>query len=139
MKLAKSTSQAIEKAFIVEKMLLNEPQVYIPIDHFIHDGVYIRTATVPKDVMIVGAAIKIPTTLIISGDCIMTTDKNSVRISGYNVFQAECGRKQIFLALTKTSITMIFKTNSATVEEAEKEFTDQFAELQTAKGMLCQA
>lgn len=108
----------------------------IPIEHFIHEGVYYRTCFVPKDVAIIGALVKIPTTVIVSGNCYVTLGNTIGKLEGYNVIKAEAGRRQAFRAITDTYITMCFRTNSKDVKEAEKEFTDEWILLTTNRKEL---
>lgn len=116
--------------------LENCKEVEIPIEHFIHEGVYYRTCKVPKDTAIIGAFIKIPTTVIVSGDCYVTLGNTVGRLEGYNVVQAEAGRRQAFRAIEDTYITMCFRTDSKDVKEAEKEFTDEWMLLTTNREEL---
>lgn len=113
-----------------------DQEVDIPIEHFIHEGVYYRTCKVPKDTAIIGAFIKIPTTVIVSGDCYVTLGNTIGRLEGYNVIKAEAGRRQAFRAVEDTYITMCFKTESTDVKEAEKEFTDEWMLLTTNREEL---
>lgn len=113
-----------------------DQEVDIPIEHFIHEGVYYRTCKVPKGVAIIGAFIKIPTTVIVSGDCYVTLGNTVGRLEGYNVIKAEAGRRQAFRAVEDTYITMCFKTESTDVKEAEKEFTDEWMLLTTNREEL---
>jgi len=126
----------------VEQHLAKFKQVQIEIEQHIHDGVYSRTAFVPAGIVISGAEIIIQTTLIISGDASILTPSGWARLTGYVVLEAVAGRKQVFFAHSDTYITMVFKTNADTFEEAEREFTSEPNNLQTrsnAKGeMICQ-
>ena len=115
---------------------LGDREVDISIEHFIHEGVYYRTCKVPKDTVIIGAFIKIPTTVIVSGDCYVTLGNTVGRLEGYNVIKAEAGRRQAFRAVEDTYITMCFKTESTDVKEAEKEFTDEWMLLTTNREEL---
>lgn len=110
--------------------------VNVPIEHFIFDGVYYRTCRIPKGVAIVGALIKIPTTVIVSGDCLVSLGLTIGRLTGYNVVRAEAFRRQAFKALEDTCVTMCFKTNAKDVKEAEKEFTDEWKLLTTNREEL---
>lgn len=111
-------------------------EVGIPLEHFIHEGVYYRTCFVPKGVAIIGALVKIPTTVIVSGDCYVTLGNTVGRLEGYHVIKAEAGRRQAFRAITDTYITMCFRTDSKDVKEAEKEFTDEWILLTTNREEL---
>lgn len=98
----------------------------------IHDGVYTRTVIVPPNVILVGALIKIPTTLLVNGDCYINVNSDDLsdlslqRYTGFNTFKASALRKQIFYTVSETSITMIFATKAKTFDEAEREFTDEY-------------
>lgn len=111
-------------------------EVDVPIEHFIHEGVYYRTCKVSKGVAIIGAFIKIPTTVIVSGDCLVSLGNTIGRLTGYCVVKAEAGRRQAFRAIEDTYITMCFKTECKDVKEAEKEFTDEWMLLTTNRDEL---
>lgn len=106
------------------------PQVNLEVEHFIHEGVYYRTVRVPKDVVIIGAVLEIPTTVIISGKCVMLVGNQAVELEGYHVFKGQKYRQQTFRALEETCITMCFATKAKTVEEAEREMTSSSELLQ---------
>jgi hypothetical protein len=75
--------------------------------------------------MITGALIKIPTVLIISGAVVIYLDGAAQELHGYHVFAASAGRKQAFVALADTDLTMLFPTAAKTLEAAERAFTDE--------------
>jgi hypothetical protein len=108
-----------------EMQLALNPKGDLPIQHDLHAGMYARTVMVPAGIQITGALIKIPTILIVSGDCFVTLGAEVRRIKGYAVFQASAGRKQAFRAVCDTWLTMIFPTMAQTVEAAERAFTDE--------------
>ena len=58
--------------------------------------------------------------------------------SGYSVLKGMDGRRQVFSAFEDTYITMFFASNASTVEEAEKEFTDEWQLLTNNREELCQ-
>jgi hypothetical protein len=121
------TGEAVDKVREAEAKLLNLPQVDIPVHHNLHAGMYARTITIPAGVAITGALIKIPTILIVDGHCEVFTGAESVVMTGYHVLQASAHRKQVFLAYSDTTMTMLFPTAATTVEQAENEFTDEAA------------
>lgn len=104
-------------------------QVEIETKSTIHAGIYCRTCKVPKGVAIAGALIKIPTIIHVVGDFSMTVGGKSARYAGYHIFKAAAGRRQFFLAHEDTFISMTFATQAKTLDEAEKEFTDEFNQL----------
>lgn len=124
-------SDAMSRVRALEVEIERAPQVQIRIDHWLHAGVYARTAYVPAGVVMTGAEIKCETLLMIQGDVSIFRGTDTVRLSGFNTLQAEAGRKTAFLAHMDTMITMIFATNAATLEDAENEFTDESHRLQS--------
>lgn len=108
---------------------LQRGQVGIKTHHLLHGGVYSRTMTVAAGLRIVGALIKIPTTVVIDGDAYVWLGEKAVRVKGRKVLPASAGRKQVFQANKETHITMSFATSAKTVEEAEREFTDEWESL----------
>ena len=80
---------------------------------------------VPANHVIVGVLIKVPTQVIVAGAARVLVGDKFQSISGYNVMPGQSGRKAIFIAITDIYITMIFKTDAQTVDEAEAEFTDE--------------
>jgi hypothetical protein len=116
---------AIAKVRHLESMARRLPQVAIETRHVIHAGLYARTIVVPAGVMITGALIRIATLLIVEGDVIVYVDGVPVHVQGYAVLPASAGRKQAFVAQADTRLTMVFPTSAKTVEQAEREFTDE--------------
>lgn len=120
------TSAAIARVAEFERHRMALPQVAIHTQHVLHAGMYARTITIPGGVMVTGAIIKRATTLVVSGDVLMSRgDDEGQRITGTAVIPAGAGRKQVFAAYADTTVTMIFPTGAKTVEEAETEFTDE--------------
>lgn len=116
---------AIERVRDAENAESLKPQVEFDTQHVLHAGLYARTIRLPVGVQITGALVKIATVVIVSGDCIVWFGYGSRRLIGYNVLPASAGRKQAFVALSETFITMLFPTEAKTVEDAERQFTDE--------------
>ncbi len=125
------TALAIERVKTLEQAIEREAQIDIPITHTLHGGLYARTAHIPAGAVIVGALIKVPTLLILNGDCDVYTGEEVAHLNGYYVLSADAGRKSAFFAHQHTTLTMVFPTRAATVEEAEAAFTDETDKLQT--------
>lgn len=135
LRIAPMSAAAIDQAARLEEAsLAHMPQVQIPVDHCLHAGLYQRTVKVPAGIVITGALIRIATLLIVSGDCIVHVEGGPIELHGHHVLRAEAGRKQVFVALTDTYLTMVFPTSAATVEEAEREFTEEADKLQSRQG-----
>lgn len=115
----------------IASMLLGAPAVEIPVEQFLHAGIYVRTCMVPKGAAIVGALIKIPTVVFVSGQCEVTVGQKMRPVNGFAVLRAAAGRRQVFLAQEDTIITMAFASSAKTCADAEKEFTDEWELLTT--------
>jgi hypothetical protein len=74
---------------------------------------------------VTGVLITIPTVLIVSGHATLFIGGEDVELKGYAVIPASAGRKQAVYAHADTLFTMLFPTAARTVEEAEREFTDE--------------
>ncbi|MDR1947621.1 MAG: hypothetical protein LBQ51_10730 [Desulfovibrio sp.] len=127
-------SDEVENVRQLESAALLLPQVDIPTEHVFHAGMYARTIKIPAGVMLTGAQIKVATILIISGDTLIYGEDGATRYDGYFVSLGQCGRKQAFYALRDTYLTMLFPTDAASVDEAEREFTDEYEKLFSRKG-----
>lgn len=114
---------------IERRTLETQPQVNLPVIHSLHAGVYSRTVMLPADRYMTGAEMKIPTTVVIFGDCLVNLAGEFVRVTGHATLCGAPGRKQLFVAVVDTYVTMFFATFAKTVAEAEAEFTDQAGEL----------
>ena len=123
------TSKAIAKVGRLEKFILQHEQFVPDTDHVIHGGMYCRTIVLPGGMVLAGALIKVPTILIVSGHVRVFLDNESVDIHGYRVLAASAIRKQAFLVFEDTVLTMIFTTDSDTVEACEEQFTDEADQL----------
>lgn len=119
------SDEAIGNVRRLESLARELPQVRIVTRHVIHGGMYARTVCVPANVMITGALVKLPTLLIVDGDAVVHLDGESARLTGHCVLPASAGRKQAFVALADTHITMLFPTAARSVAQAEREFTDE--------------
>lgn len=118
-------ADAIDKVRALEVQAMAQQQVEIETMHLIHAGLYQRTIKIPAGVMLTGALVKIATTLIVSGDCIVYIGGETIRLTGYHTLPASAGRKQAFVAVTDTFLTMSFATDATSVEQAEEQFTDE--------------
>jgi hypothetical protein len=109
----------------------NWEQIPFKVEHFLHAGMYCRTLTMPADSILTGAHIKIPTIVIISGNCLVYRGDDFVNLIGYHALAASADRKQVFVAAEQTTITMLFATDANDVKKAEEEFTDEWSRLTT--------
>jgi selenocysteine-specific translation elongation factor len=101
----------------------------VKMEHHLHAGMYARTCRVPSLQKFTSVLFKIPTLLVVHGDCLVTVGAEWKRLRGYNVIPASAQRILAYITIGDTEITMIFPSNAQTVEEAEAEFTDESADL----------
>jgi hypothetical protein len=134
-KILPMSDEAIGKVKSLQNFLSSFPQVSLETDHVIHAGMYARTVTLPAGTVTCGALMKIPSVLIVDGNCKVFIGDDVVDMIGYNVIPASAHRKQAVLACEETKVTMIFVTNAKSIEEAEREFTDEHEGLMTRKGL----
>ena len=127
------TRDDFEETMAMRHTIMQMPQYDIPTEHFFHAGMYVRTVRMPTDCILCGAVIKIPTVVIVSGDCVVKVGNEAKRISGYAILKGSPGRSQIFIAIKETFITMMFPSKAKTLEEAEEEFTDEYNLLTTRR------
>lgn len=128
----------VAAVYRLEEEAMKMPQVEIHTEHAFHAGMYARTIKIPAGVALTGALIKIPTILIVAGDVLVYTAEGTVRWTGYHVMLGPEGRKQAFVAIQDTFLTMLFPTEATTVEEAEAAFTDE-ADRLLSRRSECQA
>lgn len=121
------SAPSVQKVRDLEAELLKLPQGQYDTNHVLHAGMYARTLITPPYTLITGALIKIPTILITHGEITAYVGDGNVRLHGYNVLPASAGRRQaVFSHDTDAYYTMIFPTTHKTVEDAEKQFTDEY-------------
>ena len=119
------SEQAIDQVRTAEDEMRELPQAEIHTSHLIHAGMYARTILIPAGVALTGALIKQATVRIVLGDTLVYTGDGLLHLQGQHVIPASAGRKQAFMANADTWLTMIFPTSATTVEQAEREFTDE--------------
>jgi hypothetical protein len=125
-RLAPTNQQAIEKVEQFCDELLKLPQIPFVTEHMLHGGIYTRTIRLPAFTAIVAVMIKVPTSLIFAGEADIYTNGDLVRVNGYSVLPGSAMRKVAAVTYSPFAVSMLFATTAKTVEEAEKEFTDEF-------------
>jgi tetrahydromethanopterin S-methyltransferase subunit F len=129
------SQSSIDKVQALENQVRLVEQEMIKTTHVIHGGMYARTVFIPAGMVMTGVLIRVPTMLIMFGDAtVYTGDDKCVRYTGYHVLAASANRKQAFITTEDTTLTMIFATQAKSVDEAEREFTDQFDLLMSRHG-----
>jgi hypothetical protein len=120
------SADAIGQVRRLESEAIQRQQIPIATSHVLHGGMYARTILIPAGVLITGVLVKVATMLIIQGDATVYVGDGEMRFTGYMPLTASAGRKQAFAAHADTYLTMIFPTAAKTVDDAERQFTDEF-------------
>ena len=98
-------------------------------EHVLHGGMYARTARVPAGQAFTSVLIKIPTMIVMHGECCVFAGDKWRFLKGFNVIPASAKRIQAYATIEDTEITMLFPSNAKTIEEAEAQFTDEWKDL----------
>lgn len=118
-----------------ESIAKRAEQTLLLTHHVLHGGMYARTITMPEGTVLFGALLRIPTLLIVEGACMFRSENGDHYTNGYSIIPGSKGRKTLAVALSKVSMTMIFPTQARTVDEAEREFTDDWASLMSRQSL----
>jgi hypothetical protein len=124
-RLAPSSLAGIEKVRRLGEVLKALPQIPFITEHLLHAGMYTRTVRLPPDTVCAAVLIKLPTVLIIQGACRVYSDDELIEVTGYSVLPGSAGRKIAFVTHADVAMSMIFPSTAATVDEAQKQFTDE--------------
>ena len=118
--------EIIQKIKSIEALIRpHEHALQVQMEHVLHGGMYARTCRLGALMVITSVLIKIPTMLTVSGKCCIFAGHKWHTLEGYNVIAASAGRKQIYVTIEPTDITMTFPTSAKTLKEAESQFTDE--------------
>ena len=127
----KSTNRA--KILEYEKIAKELPQVEIPVNHYIHGGMYGREITIPKGTVITGQLYKFDhLDVMISGDITVSTDTGETkRLTGFNLFKGMAGKKRAGYAHEDTHWITFHSFDGDSGEEIQKYITaETFTELE---------
>jgi hypothetical protein len=121
-----TTPEALDIVNRVEAKFRTLPQLDVRTEHILHAGMYARTVRLEAGTAITSVLIKVPTMLTVNGKCKVFAGDAWHHFEGYRVIPACAGRKMIYVTFEPTEITMVFPTKAQTVEDAEREFTDEY-------------
>jgi hypothetical protein len=119
------TSKALANVRKLTVLARAQPQTQFVTEHWIHGCIYKRAVLIPVNQLVTGVLIKVPTYLTIVGNVTMYTSKGPVEFNGVNVVPGSIGRASAFLTNSVVWMSMEFSTKAKTVEDAQKEFTDE--------------
>jgi hypothetical protein len=97
---------------------------------------YGRQITIPVDTVLTGAPHKGEHLVTVCGDIAVSTDDGVQRFTGQGTFKASAGCKRIGVTFADTTWTTFHVVTAETIEDIERELTDEFEMLQTRRGLL---
>ena len=121
----RSTPKAIEKVATLATALKQLPQVTFITEHMLHAGMYTRTVRLPPGTVCAAVLIKVPTVLILIGDCEVWSNDELIYTHGYSVLPGSAGRKIAFVTRSPVCMSMMFPSTATTVDEAQRQFTNE--------------
>jgi len=124
-RLAPSTPAAIDKVERLTAGLRKLPQVPFVTEHMLHAGMYTRTVRLPAGTVCAAVLIKVPTVLIVVGKAEVWSNEELLLVEGYSVLPGSAGRKIAFVTYSEVAMSMMFPSTATTVDEAQKQFTDE--------------
>lgn len=116
-----------------EDFAKQQPQLEIPVKHYIHGGMYGREITIPKDTILTGQIYKFNHfDVMISGDITVSTDNGETkRFTGYNCFMGMAGKKRAGYAHDDTTWITFHPYSGSNGDDIQKFITaDSFEELE---------
>ena len=117
----------------LEKIMLDLPQVDIPITHHFCDGMYARAAYIKKGTAMTGAIHRQATLqIMVSGHVSVATDRDAAReLQGFHIMVSPPGTKRAGVALEDTIWVTIIKTDQTDPEQIVAQLTtNDYAELE---------
>lgn len=113
-----------DKIMRLETYLLAQPQVEIPVRHYINNGIYYREITIPQGVFCTGAKYKeAHIHFLIRGDMTVLTEDGLKRVTGPQTFVSPPGMKRAGYAHEETVWAAVFRTDETDPEKAFNGFT----------------
>jgi hypothetical protein len=120
-------TKSILDVYRLEKQILKQPQIDLPVENAFCHGLYARTMFIPADTVLTGAAHKEEGFFVVrSGILIVTTDNGPVQVSAGYMGITSKGAKRAGYAVTDVVFTT-FHANPEEIRE-EKDIWDKFTE-----------
>lgn len=120
-----------QEALMLQQAAETGTEVELPLHQQLHAGIYTRTVWQPAGTTLVAARVRVPTTVILDGNqWVAGASANAIHFKGRHVLAAEPGRKVHVTAIKDSVCTTCYRTDAATVEEAEREYTEEWTKLQ---------
>jgi quercetin dioxygenase-like cupin family protein len=122
--LSAMSGDIIEKLFAIEAVLLQMPQVEVPLRHCFGNKVYVREMTAPKGIIIIGKLHKYKqVNIVIKGDISVLTEDGWKRMKSGEMFESPAGVKRALVTHEETVWTTICGTEETDPDKALDELT----------------
>jgi len=100
-----------EKIEQMEEVLLEMPQVDIPVENLFVNGMYARKIMIPRDTILTGRVhLADYVDIMLSGDITVATPDGVKRFTGFNIFEGKQGRKRAGYAHEDTHWVTVHRT-----------------------------
>jgi quercetin dioxygenase-like cupin family protein len=114
----------IEKLFAIEAVLLQMPQIEVPLRHCFGNKVYVREMTAPKGSILIGKLHKFKqVNIVVRGDISVLTEDGWKRMKSGDMFESPAGVKRALVTHEETVWTTICGTEETDIDKAENELT----------------
>lgn len=108
----------------LEALILQKPQVDLPIRHYFAPGLYAREMFIPAGTVLTGAVHKTEHLAVFVGDITVWTDEGMQRLTGHCTFVSKPGTKRVGYAHADTWCTGFFPTDKTDVAELELDLVE---------------
>jgi len=113
-----------EKIEQMEDVLLEMPQVDIPVENLFVNGMYARKILIPRDTILTGRVhLADYVDIMLSGDITVATPDGVKRFTGFNIFEGKQGRKRAGYAHEDTHWVTVHRTEIKDADEYVKAMT----------------
>lgn len=113
-----------EKIEQMEDVLLDMPQVDIPVENLFVNGMYARKIMIPRDTILTGRVhLADYVDIMLSGDITVATPDGVKRFTGFNIFEGKQGRKRAGYAHEDTHWVTVHRTEIKDADEYVKAMT----------------
>lgn len=102
-----------------EQIILQAPQIDLPVTHHFSKGVYARQIFMPKGLIVTGKVHKTEHLCIMHGDIDIADENGNFRYTGYHVFNSKPGIKRILATHEDTLFTTIHVTDETDIAKLE--------------------
>lgn len=112
-----------KQVFEIEKLMLQQEQVALPVAHHFSEGVYARELQIPKGTILTGAIHKYPQlNLLIKGELSVLTETGIERVKAPFIVVSPAGTKRIAYAHEDSVWVTVHPTTEKDVDVIEQKF-----------------